>query len=137
VCIADLRWSAVERRLHGLAGDRAFEASAVLDGETLHLFTPDGHLTLGYAPPLAHVGEDDSDDARLTAPMPGKVIALMVERGATVARGQPLLVMEAMKMEHTISAPADGEIAAILYAVGEQVAEGAQLIEFAPRDASA
>jgi 3-methylcrotonyl-CoA carboxylase alpha subunit len=64
--------------------------------------------------------------------MPGKVIALMVQAGAKVARGQPLLVMEAMKMEHTISAPADGEVAAIRHAVGDQVAEGAQLIEFVP-----
>ncbi|MBX3612456.1 MAG: acetyl/propionyl/methylcrotonyl-CoA carboxylase subunit alpha [Burkholderiaceae bacterium] len=132
LCIADLRWSPAERKLRGLAGERAFEASAVLDGETLHLFTPDGHLTLGYAPPLAHVGEEESDDARLTAPMPGKVIALMVQAGAKVTRGQPLLVMEAMKMEHTISAPADGEVAAIRHAVGDQVAEGAQLIEFVP-----
>ncbi|HQY27623.1 MAG TPA: acetyl/propionyl/methylcrotonyl-CoA carboxylase subunit alpha [Burkholderiaceae bacterium] len=133
ICIADLRWSPAERRLRGLVGDRAFEAGVVLDGETLHLFMADGHLTLGYAPPLAHVGEEDVDDAKLTAPMPGKVIALMVERGAKVVRGQPLLVMEAMKMEHTINAPADGEVAAILYAVGEQVAEGAQLVEFAAR----
>jgi 3-methylcrotonyl-CoA carboxylase alpha subunit len=133
ICIADVRWDPVERRLRGLVGERAFEAGAMLDDETLHLFTPDGHLTLGYAPPLAHVGEEGADDARLTAPMPGKVIALMVERGAKVSRGQPLLVMEAMKMEHTISAPADGEVADIRYAVGEQVQEGAQLIEFAPR----
>ena len=132
VFIASLHWSPADRRLRGLAGERAFEAGVALDGETLHLFMSDGHLKLGYAPPLAHVGEQDADDARLTAPMPGKVIALMVERGARVLRGQPLLVMEAMKMEHTISAPADGEIAGIRYAVGEQVAEGAQLVEFVP-----
>ncbi len=131
--IGQLRWSATERRLRGLAGERAFDAGAVLDGETLHLFMPEGHLALGYASPLAHVGEGDADDARLTAPMPGKVIALMVAAGAKVARGQPLLVIEAMKMEHTISAPADGEIASVLCAVGEQVADGVQLVEFAPR----
>ncbi|WP_035848048.1 biotin/lipoyl-containing protein, partial [Cupriavidus neocaledonicus] len=67
---------------------------------------------------------------KLTAPMPGKVIAVMVEAGSTVARGTPLLVMEAMKMEHTISAPADGVVSEILYGVGEQVAEGAQLLAF-------
>ncbi len=133
ICIAGLRWSPTERRLRGLAGEHAFEAGAVLDAETLHLFTADGPLTLGYAPPLAHVGHEAANDSRLTAPMPGKVIALMVEPGARVARGQPLLVMEAMKMEHTISAPADGEVAAIRYAVGEQVAEGAQLVEFVPQ----
>ncbi len=57
--------------------------------------------------------------------MPGKVIAVMVQPGSTVTRGTPLLVMEAMKMEHTISAPADGVVSEVLYGVGEQVAEGA------------
>ena len=132
-CIASLRWSPAERRLRGLVGERAFEVGVVLDGETLHLFTADGPLTLGYAPPLAHVGEEAADESRLTAPMPGKVIGLLVEPGAQVTRGQALLVMEAMKMEHTISAPADGKVAAIRFAVGEQVAEGAQLVDFVPR----
>lgn len=133
VGVTDVRWSADRRRLHGIAGDRVFDAGVMLDGETLHLFMPDGHFTFGYAPPLAHVGEEDADDARLTAPMPGKIIALMVASGAKVARGQPLLVMEAMKMEHTITAPADGEVTGVLYGVGEQVAEGARLVDFAPR----
>jgi 3-methylcrotonyl-CoA carboxylase alpha subunit len=48
-----------------------------------------------------------------------------------VARGAALLVMEAMKMEHTIVAPADGVVAEVLYAVGDQVAEGAELVRFA------
>jgi 3-methylcrotonyl-CoA carboxylase alpha subunit len=46
-----------------------------------------------------------------------------------VTAGQPLVIMEAMKMEHTIAAPHDGEIRQILYAVGDQVIEGARLIE--------
>ncbi|MCC7059718.1 MAG: acetyl/propionyl/methylcrotonyl-CoA carboxylase subunit alpha [Burkholderiaceae bacterium] len=135
VCLAGLQWSAGEHRIRGLASERAFEASALIEGETVHLFTAEGHVVLGYAPPLAHVGEQAPDDARLTAPMPGKVIALLVQAGAKVRRGQPLLVMEAMKMEHTISAPGDGEVAAVLYGVGEQVDEGARLIEFVPRPA--
>ncbi len=67
--------------------------------------------------------------------MPGKVIAVMVEPGSTVKRGAPLLVMEAMKMEHTISAPADGVVSEILFGVGEQVTEGAQLLAFAAGEA--
>jgi 3-methylcrotonyl-CoA carboxylase alpha subunit len=122
-------------RVSGQAGGSRFDASAVLAGETLHLFTADGHLALGYAPPLAHAGDDADAAGGLAAPMPGKVIALMVEAGATVKRGQPLLVMEAMKMEHTIAAPADGVVEALLYRVGDQVAEGAALVGFAPRAA--
>jgi 3-methylcrotonyl-CoA carboxylase alpha subunit len=60
--------------------------------------------------------------------MPGKVIALLVETGARVAKGAPLLILEAMKMEHTISAPADGVVKAIHFAAGEQVPEGAELL---------
>ncbi|MFN8864209.1 MAG: biotin/lipoyl-containing protein, partial [Flavobacteriales bacterium] len=47
--------------------------------------------------------------------MPGKVVAVLVAAGATVSRGQPLMVMEAMKMEHTIAAPADGVVAELLH----------------------
>jgi 3-methylcrotonyl-CoA carboxylase alpha subunit len=66
----------------------------------------------------------------LAAPMPGKVIAVLVEPGATVERGAPLVIMEAMKMEHTITAPGAGTVREILYGVGEQVAEGEDLIRF-------
>jgi len=62
--------------------------------------------------------------------MPGKIVALLVQKGASVAQGTPLLIMEAMKMEHAIAAPADGVVEDLLYAVGDQVAEGAQLLEF-------
>ena len=62
--------------------------------------------------------------------MPGKVIAVNTHAGARVNIGTPLLVMEAMKMEHTIVAPADGVVAELLYGIGDQVAEGAELVRF-------
>jgi 3-methylcrotonyl-CoA carboxylase alpha subunit len=62
--------------------------------------------------------------------MPGKVIAVQVQNGAQVTKGAPLLIMEAMKMEHTIVAPADGKVDEVLYGVGDQVAEGAALVRF-------
>jgi 3-methylcrotonyl-CoA carboxylase alpha subunit len=64
--------------------------------------------------------------------MPGKVIKLMVQAGAQVKKGDGLLILEAMKMEHTITAPADGRVKEIHYAAGEQVLEGAQLITLEP-----
>ncbi len=131
--LAELRWSAsspTARTVRGVVDDRSFVVDAVIDGETLHVFSPLGHYALGYTPALAHVGERD-DDSALVAPMPGKVIALFVAAGASVERGQPLLVIEAMKMEHTISAPSAGRVAAIRFGVGDQVAEGVQLVEFA------
>jgi 3-methylcrotonyl-CoA carboxylase alpha subunit len=60
--------------------------------------------------------------------MPGRVIAILAKAGDAVARGAPLLVMEAMKMEHTLKAPAAGTIARVLCALGEQVKEGAELL---------
>jgi 3-methylcrotonyl-CoA carboxylase alpha subunit len=132
VCLADLRYDSTRARLTGLAGVEAIDMSVVLDRETLHLFPPSGPQRLGYAPPLAHAGDDADEGGQLTAPMPGKVVALLCASGAKVRRGQPLLVLEAMKMEHTIAAPADGQVTELLYAVGDQVAEGAQLIGFAP-----
>lgn len=87
-------------------------------------------MALTWIDPLAHAAEGEGEGGKLTAPMPGKVIAVMVQAGSRVARGAPLLVMEAMKMEHTISAPADGVVGEVLYGVGEQVGEGAQLLSF-------
>jgi 3-methylcrotonyl-CoA carboxylase alpha subunit len=62
--------------------------------------------------------------------MPGKIVSILVAPDVVVEQGTPLLIMEAMKMEHTISAPSKGSISELLYAVGDQVAEGAQLLTF-------
>ena len=80
--------------------------------------------------PLALAGDEAAADGRLSAPMPGRIVQVMVEAGARVARGAPLLVLEAMKMEHTITAPADGLVERVNYAAGDLVEEGAELIEF-------
>jgi 3-methylcrotonyl-CoA carboxylase alpha subunit len=73
-------------------------------------------------------GDAAEEAGRLAAPMPGKVLSIAVKAGDKVQRGQPLAVMEAMKMEHTIHAPSDGVVAELLYAVGDQVNEGAELL---------
>ncbi|MCC6625178.1 MAG: ATP-grasp domain-containing protein [Deltaproteobacteria bacterium] len=72
------------------------------------------------------------DQGSCKAPMPGKIMALRVEVGATVEAGQPLVVMEAMKMEHTLEAPAAGVVAEILVAVGEVVQADAELVRLEP-----
>ncbi|HVC54032.1 MAG TPA: acetyl-CoA carboxylase biotin carboxylase subunit [Stellaceae bacterium] len=68
---------------------------------------------------------------RLTAPMPGRVVQLFVAAGDAVRRGQPLLVIEAMKMEHTIAAPHDGTVDRVPFAVGDPVEEGVEVIALA------
>ena len=109
---------------------RPIVASVVRSGDTFHLFHGGQHWPLVWNNPIAHAGEQETDGGRLTAPMPGKIVALLVDAGAQVDKGAPLLIMEAMKMEHTINAPSKGKVAELLYAVGDQVAEGAQLLSF-------
>ncbi len=65
----------------------------------------------------------------LMAPMSGTVVAVMVKAGDNVKRGAPLMILEAMKMEHTIAAPAAGVVAAVHYRAGDRVKEGADLVD--------
>jgi 3-methylcrotonyl-CoA carboxylase alpha subunit len=100
-------------------------------GETAHVFMAHGATQIVAIDALAHAAVAQADTGRLTAPMPGKLLSFMVKAGDVVRRGQPLAVMDAMKMEHTISAPADGTVQELLYAPGDQVAEGAELLRLA------
>ena len=111
-------------------GDATVQGNVVRDGEEVHVFHAGSHTALTCLDPLAHAGEAEAEGGRLTAPMPGKIVAVLVAEGDTVEKGKPLLIMEAMKMEHTIAAPHDGKVEELLYAVGDQVAEGAQLLAF-------
>ncbi len=100
-------------------------------GETAHVFMAHGATQIVALDALAHAAVAQADTGRLTAPMPGKLLSFAVKAGDVVRRGQPLAVMDAMKMEHTIIAPADGRVEELLYAPGDQVAEGAELLRLA------
>ncbi|MDQ0083526.1 3-methylcrotonyl-CoA carboxylase alpha subunit [Variovorax boronicumulans] len=99
-----------------------------VDGATAHIFASKGATKITAIDRLAHAGDTQAEGGRLTAPMPGKVVSFAVKAGDKVSRGQPLAVMEAMKMEHTIAAPADGTVEELMFAPGEQVAEGDELL---------
>ena len=74
-------------------------------------------------------GASDADDGGgLTAPMPGKVLEVLVSEGQSVSAGATLMVLEAMKMEHRIVAASDGTVSAIHYGVGDQVEQGVALL---------
>ncbi|MFM2058992.1 MAG: hypothetical protein RLY71_3377 [Pseudomonadota bacterium] len=112
-------------------GERRLQVDVVVAGERRVVF----HA--GRAWPLAcidalhqHGGAGDDSHGGLVAPMPGKVIAWLAEPGTTVAKGAPLLVLEAMKMEHTLAAPSAGVVKGYKFAPGEQVGEGVALVEF-------
>jgi 3-methylcrotonyl-CoA carboxylase alpha subunit len=102
------------------------QARAVRDGHDWHVFWNGLHRKLSLKEELQT--PQDATAGSLAAPMPGKVIQVLVETGAHVKKGEALLILEAMKMEHTIAAPANGVVKEILFAAGEQVAEGAELI---------
>jgi 3-methylcrotonyl-CoA carboxylase alpha subunit len=108
-------------------GSRAFKARTVRDGADWHVFCEGEYAKLSLRHDLG-TGDEDTRAGSLAAPMPGKIIKVMVAAGAKVTKGQALLILEAMKMEHTITAPADGVVKEIQYAAGEQVLEGAELI---------
>jgi 3-methylcrotonyl-CoA carboxylase alpha subunit len=110
-------------------GGRKVEAAVIRDGNMLHVFGEFvGHWPLGIYDPLAAAEAHEGAAGGLTAPMPGKVTALHVKAGDAVKAGQPLIVVEAMKMEHTIHAPADGKVAEVRFHPGDQVGEGEVLI---------
>ena len=113
-----------------LAG-RRLRLAVYAQGERVAVFAPEGSAVLRQIDAIAKAGEGAAEAGRLTAPMPGKVIAFLVAAGDAVTQGQALAVMEAMKMEHTLHAPRDGVVAELLYAVGDQVAEGGELLRLA------
>jgi 3-methylcrotonyl-CoA carboxylase alpha subunit len=110
-----------------LAG-RRWTLAVYAVGERIAVFAPEGAALLHTIDPIAHAADAAGEAGRLTAPMPGKVIALLAKAGEAVKKGQALAVMEAMKMEHTITAPRDGTVTELLYAVGDQVLEGEELL---------
>ncbi|HKT90829.1 MAG TPA: acetyl/propionyl/methylcrotonyl-CoA carboxylase subunit alpha [Paraburkholderia sp.] len=109
-------------------GDKRVTGRVFIDGDVFHVFFLGTAMAFEWQNLLAHAADAEHGEGRLTAPMPGKVIAVLVEPGAVVEKGAPLIVMEAMKMEHTIGAPAAGKVTEVLYGVGDQVADGAQLL---------
>ncbi len=126
-------WRLVTRALGGLRHELAFDAerhgvAVHADGDRLAVFAARGSALLTEFDPIAHAGDGAAEGGRLTAPMPGKVVAFLAAAGDTVQRGQALAVMEAMKMEHTLSAPRDGVVESLLYGVGDAVVEGAELL---------
>jgi len=122
------------RAAHGPHGvqarlpDGLLRATVVRDGTRHDVFTDDGHAVVEWLDPL-HVGDTtDAGGDHLRTAMPGRVIGVRVQVGQTVHRGDPLVVTEAMKMEHTLVAPRDGVVAELLCQVGDQVPEGAELL---------
>jgi 3-methylcrotonyl-CoA carboxylase alpha subunit len=113
-------------------GDAPERASVAWSGRDLDVTTPRGHLKLQWIDPFAGKVADVAAAGRIVAPMPGTVTRILAEAGADLQRGAPLIVLEAMKMEHTLRAPSHGRLKALKCAVGDFVQEGTELADFEP-----
>ena len=139
-----------QRRFRITVGDKSVLATGELNGNTLYadidgyrqrvevvphdgmytLFGQNGAMQFALAQP--DVGQDDGHAAAdvFSAPMHGVVVKLLVEAGSAVSKGQPLIIMEAMKMEHSICAPTDGMVREFYFQAGDQVSGGEELLNF-------
>jgi 3-methylcrotonyl-CoA carboxylase alpha subunit len=111
-------------------GDAPERVSAAWSGRELDLNTPRGPCKLHWVDPFLADISEAAAGGRIVAPMPGTVTRILAEPGVGLQRGAPLLVLEAMKMEHTLRAPADGRVKALKCAVGDFVQEGTELADF-------
>ncbi len=138
IVLGDQDWQA--RGTLQTAAPNTWTMRVEIDGhrQSVHLFRRGDAFSMHTAHDVLHFSlvqpdagdEDNAGDSALNAPMNGVIVTLLAEAGDVVAKGSPLLVMEAMKMEHTIHAPSDGVIKQYHYAAGELVDGGALLLDF-------
>jgi len=112
-----------------LDGER-FDAAVYRQGSEIWVALAAGTYRLTYRDPLAPSAVVEAGPKKLAAPLTARVSAVLVSAGSTVKRGQILIVLEAMKMEHAIASPANGEVERVNFAPGDLVEEGAELIAF-------
>ncbi|MBX9630069.1 MAG: acetyl/propionyl/methylcrotonyl-CoA carboxylase subunit alpha [Burkholderiales bacterium] len=105
-----------------------FEATVVQLGAVLEIFAQGSAHRLEIE--LPDRTGDEAEGGSLAAPMPGSVVDVLVKPGDAVTKGAALMIIEAMKMEHTIAAPAAGTVKEVYFAKGDQVAEGVELLGF-------
>ena len=108
---------------------------AVIEGHDLHIRTRNGRFDLHWIDPFGGDADDEVGDDRIVAPLPGTVVALLADIGASLDKGAPILTLEVMKMEHTLRAPFSGVLKAIKCKVGDIVGEGTELAEVEPHPA--
>jgi len=113
-------------------GTRRSSANAVLHGQKVTVFMDGYAYGFNIPDPLAVALEEGAGGDAVIAPMTGSIRAVQTEAGAKVSAGDALILMEAMKMEHTLTAPRDGVVADVSAKAGDQVEEGTTLITLNP-----
>ncbi|MEJ1969554.1 MAG: biotin carboxylase N-terminal domain-containing protein [Rhizomicrobium sp.] len=115
--------------LPGLALRRNADVHRLANGDVAVMADGATWLLRPYDPFAAADAAGAKSD-RIVTPMPGKIVQLLVQSGDAVKKGQPLAVLEAMKMEHTLSAPADATVESVGVAAGDQVPDGTIVVRF-------
>jgi 3-methylcrotonyl-CoA carboxylase alpha subunit len=105
---------------------------AVIEGREVYVRTRNGRFDLHWVDPFGGDDEEQVGEDKIVAPLPGTVVALLAEVGATLEKGAPILTLEVMKMEQTLRAPFAGVLKAIKCKVGDIVQEGVELAEVEP-----
>jgi 3-methylcrotonyl-CoA carboxylase alpha subunit len=105
---------------------------AVIEGHELYLRTRNGRFDLHWVDPFGGETEEQVGEDKIVAPLPGTVVALLAEEGATLEKGAAILTLEVMKMEQTLRAPYAGVLKKIKCKVGDIVGEGVELAEVEP-----
>jgi len=127
-----MRYGEDERRIE-LGGQS--NAEVAVEGAVAHVDVEGQSLEMALAMPpsveeaVRHAAAQSGGIAALTAPMPGRVIAIRAAEGASVVAHQALVVIEAMKMEHAVVTPLSGTLTRVAVAVGDQVRRGDLLAE--------
>ena len=103
-----------------------------IEGHELYLRTRNGRFDLHWVDPFGGDDEEQVGEDKIVAPLPGTVVALLAEEGATLEKGAPILTLEVMKMEQTLRAPFAGVLKKIKCKVGDIVQEGVELAEVEP-----
>ncbi|KAF9437491.1 Methylcrotonoyl-CoA carboxylase subunit alpha, mitochondrial [Entomortierella beljakovae] len=107
-----------------------YKTSVVQKGDQVYIFSEDGKVTLEIPQPkYLTVGKEEKAGS-LRTPMPCKISQVMCKPGDKVTKGQNLVILEAMKMEHVIKSPIDGVVSEVFFSVGEMVGENKSLIAF-------
>lgn len=101
-------------------------------GDLVLVSDDDGRLTSFQTPRYSGIAGVAASDGAIISPMPGRIIAVDVAAGAAVTKGQKLVTLEAMKMEHSLVAPFDGTVTELSATAGAQVGEGALLARIEP-----
>jgi len=127
------RFAKVNAQVLGISPDGVkSHVVSVIEGHELYLRTQNGRFEVHWVDPFGGETEEQVGEDKIVAPLPGTVVALLAEVGATLEKGAPILTLEVMKMEQTLRAPYAGVLKTIKCKVGDIVGEGVELAEVEP-----